>query len=345
VEPTRSRLDRDRWDLYRRELGPTAALVASLLVLAVVSRMRPRALVPSLMVVAVADLLTLGWIDRPVRTAPIRPLTEQSRVLEALGRLGPDARTLGGLGNLPMAAGVGALPAYRTLDRPVLEGLVALAGEMPRSVAVGAEDPGRDALIRTSLRDAGIDARVFGPLDLIGTTPGRVERLNAWGGGTAREILDPVLAAWDHGPRFAETAAGKVPRYAIWRPGEPTARAWFIPATSPDAARMQALAPSSQRDWRTLGSRSPSPEVIEVVVNIEAPGWVILSVLDDPEWRGEWIDESGARPAPLNRVFQGTGAAGWIGVAWIVWGLAYWRAGRGRPRPTTDNGDVKGDAA
>jgi hypothetical protein len=375
IDPGRSRLDRDRWGIYPRELGPTAGVVASLLVLAVVARRRPVAMATSLMVVALADLLVLGWIDRPVRTAPIRPLAEQSKVLEALARLGPDARALAELGNLPMAAGVAALPAYRTLDRPALEETLSLALRM-RGVADGNEEEPRDNdAFTTSLRDAGIDARVFGPLNRIGTTTDRAERPKAWAGGSVTEIIDPVLAAWDHGPRFSRTSSGKDARYAFWRPGEPTARAWFVPSTSPDSTRLLTgpLSPSpTRRDWFALGSRSPSPEVIEVPVNAEAPGWVILSVLDDPEWRGEWVDERGARPAALNRVFAGQGEAGWVGVstsgpthatlrltysgvaayrgltisgvAWLAWALAYWRTGRG-PRSSRDLGEVKGEAA
>ncbi len=98
--------------------------------------------------------------------------------------------------------------------------------------------------------------------------------------------------------------------------------------------------------------RSPLPERVEVEVPDVGEGYVLLTQLDDPEWRAVWRGPSGERPATIVRLFVNESGAGWqgvrvpgpgrwtlrlvyrgraaaeglavSGVAWLGWFLAYW---------------------
>ena len=107
----------------------TIGLLLVLLAIMPVLAKRSRAGSIALVVFAGADLLLLSR-HRDLETAPIRPLVEQSAVLKRLASLPYGSRTVDPLRNLPMIAGVAPISAYRTLDRPVVPGLVNLAGSM-----------------------------------------------------------------------------------------------------------------------------------------------------------------------------------------------------------------------
>ncbi len=211
LDPSRQRLDRERFGIYAQELGGTGLLLVVLLVVAFRFR-RSRVFVPSLAVLTALDLLVLGHALRPVETAPLRPFTAQSPVLARLAAEPRGTRVLSSLGNWPMAFGVAALPPYRTLDRPVLGWLPGWAG---------ANDPLDPEWMRTILaahRDCGAGLRVVEPRavgdPVIAAWPGRVER-----------IRDPQLAAWLYGAAALKSRSTPSNTFVLLRsPGAPVPR-------------------------------------------------------------------------------------------------------------------------
>jgi hypothetical protein len=243
-----------------------------------------------LLILTVADLLLLSR-HRVVETAPIRPLAEQSPVLGRLAALPPGSRTIDPFRNLPMLVGAAPVSAYRTLDRPALSGLVALAGS-PRD---GSVPPG---LVDAAARAVGASVRVH---DVFEKAPTGAEA-----------IRDPALASWLYG-RWAE----RHPESAVFRwqtTGGPPPRAWFVPGLTVDDVQ----SPDPALVLEILGRARPAEyqridaERFAVAFEADRPGVLIVSVLDDPGWTAR--DARGAR-LQLDRVFATPGGGAWQGVA------------------------------
>ena len=122
--------------IYALELGETAALLAALWVVALVSdRGRRLGLVKArwaLVVLTFLDLWVLGR-HRLLDVGPLKPLVDQSPVLARLAREPRGTRIASDkTKNLPMLVGQAPISAYRTLDLPAVPGLTVLT-QLPLS--------------------------------------------------------------------------------------------------------------------------------------------------------------------------------------------------------------------
>src|SRR5690606_25433237 len=101
-------------------------------------------------------------------------------------------------------------------------------------------------------------------------------------------------------------------RYVVLDTG-PAPRAWYVPAGQSDTLERLGSAPGDPHLIRAFlaGSRpldlaSTTPEHLEIAVQAEGPGVVVVSQLDYPEWRASWVGPDGrANPATIHRVLGG----------------------------------------
>ena len=113
------RLDQQRFRIYAHELGGTGVLLVALVAIAPFGRRRSL-FAAALVALTFVDLIGLSR-RRVVGLDPIRPLTEQSRVLGRLAGAPRGTRVASAaLNNLPMVAGASPISPYRTLDLPTL---------------------------------------------------------------------------------------------------------------------------------------------------------------------------------------------------------------------------------
>ena len=289
VEPRAAagmRLDRERYRIYARELAETGLLLVALVLTGVALARRWLGAEAVLLLFTFGDLLLFSR-HRAIQTAPLQPLEAQSPVLGALSRLPEGSRTIDGLRNLPMLAGVAPLSAYRTLDRPALTGLVALAG----ALLDGSVDRER---IRGAMRAVGASLRVIDPLEPSG--------------GEGRNLSDPTLASWLYGA-WGPTA----PPFRIWTLDGASPRAFFVPGAveaTTDPERILAIL-SRAKPWTF---RSEVPEAFEVEGEATEPGTVVVSVLDDEEWGVEGTGRGRHRTTPALRVFATPNGGAWQGM-------------------------------
>lgn len=323
-DPRQARFDRDRSRIYIREIAPTLVLLGLMLATGLALR-RPAWLAGGFVALTLLDLLVLGTMLRPVETAPLRPLLEQSPVLARLAASPRGERVLSPLANLPMLVGAATLRPYRTLDRPI---------QVPGDWRLG------DIIIEPSSRfDPAVAEAV--------ATAFRFE-----------SIADPSLSAWTNGAPSRRAKASEMPRFTLGRRVTPSARAWLHfgkPQRDPSAW----IDSGTPLAWRTN-----RPEHFECDVTAPprdangASGYVLVSILDDPEWSGVWYGESGPRAAVIEHVAfdDRVEAGGWMAVrvpepgrwtlrltyqgraarwglmisavAWAAWLVLFWRARR-----------------
>lgn len=342
-----------RHEIYLRELAGTGGLLAGIVVVASLSSIRAfrqrRSFLPAaLIVLTAADLLVLGQ-HRLVSIAPARPLVEQSPVLAALAREPRGTRIVDGSRNLMMLVGLEPVSAYRTLDLPALEPLNAWARG-----PLGAEQTA--ASVRKALRAAGVGVRVLDPIEVA------LERWLDRSKGSAESgdaIDDPNLAGWLFGPDWRAEQGSWASQFRIVHPEPDASRAWFLPLT-------EVTRPAMLDSWsgnvesvlelfdraRPLKLERPSPEHVELAVEVDSPGWVLITQLADPQWHARWKDEAGLEvPAEILPTFRrSTSEGGWqrvqvpgpgrwtlhldyqahdvreglaiSAVAWLAWGVA-----------------------
>jgi hypothetical protein len=275
-----------RSEIYGAELGETGVVLAGIVAVGLLGRTRGgRAILPaSLLLLTFLDLMLLGR-HRLVDVAPLRPLVEQSPVLARLANEPRGTRIVDSFGNLSMLVGLEPISAYRTLDLPALGPLTALArGPLGPS-------PYR-ASVLTALKAAGVGVRVLDPTENAG------ERALDGPGGNLVEsppIEDPALARWMFGPSWAEQQGAWSSRFRIIRPKAEPRRAWFIPLTAVSEPAMLDVWAGGPGPLLELFDRaSPlraewrSSEHLEVAVDADATGWVIVTQLADPQWKGRW---------------------------------------------------------
>ncbi len=301
------RLDRERWRIYRAELGTTVTLLMSVVLLAPLARRRTTLMI-GLVVLTIVDLGLMAR-RRPVDAAPIRPLTEQSRVLGRLAELPQGTRSIDPMRNLTMVSGAAPIQSYRTLDLPIHPELRGLADAIPRSAQ-------EVEAILDAQRSLGARVRVIGPIgpgiELLRdrfTETGRIE---------SSEILDdPSLTSWLLGPGFAETDEGRAGRYLVLDAGA-APRAWFLPTDASDPIERFRNDPGDPMripelldDARPLDLLMTVPERLELSIETDGPGLVLVTQLDYPEWTASVSDAEGvANPAPVHSVL-----GGWQGIA------------------------------
>jgi len=291
-----------RFAIYRDELAGTLALLAGLAaVAALAAASRTRRFAPAALVALTgADLLLLGR-HRPVESAPLRPLVEQSPVLARLAREPRGTRTIDPMRNLPMAVGLAPVQAYRTLDLPALPPLAALAR--------GPLGPGPEGdLARRAMRATGAGLRVLDPTESAMPVP------EDW---PVETVVDPDLARWIFGPAWNPKHLREADTFRIARVPGTASRAWLSESPAPEAGGGD---PRVVLDWidaaRPLEDRSSSPGVCEIpLAAVERPGTVLVSMLYDPQWRAEFRDGGRSTVANIRPAFGvGKGGGAWMQV-------------------------------
>jgi hypothetical protein len=303
------RFSDERGSIYVHELGSAAALVVSLLALAPLASRR-RFLEPAMLTLTAFDLWSLTRL-RTIDMAPIRPLTQQSRVLARLAEAPRGTRVVETppMANLDMTAGAAAVLSYRTLDLPALVALTHLTVLPPRH-------PGLETPVLAALRATGTAIRVLDPLE--GRDVG--ESLRGLPGYTERElVVDPALAGWLYGTAWISGEGRRATTFTLWKPVAKPARAWLVPLTDGDSLTILETAGAEPgtvirvlEGARPLEAVAPRPERLDVAVAVEGPAAVVVSQLADPQWRARWIGPDGVeRPAAVRPVFAGPREHGW----------------------------------
>lgn len=353
-----------RFSIYAGELATSAGLLAAIAALGwLATRRRTRGLARflpgSLLALTALDLMLLGQ-HRLVSTAPLRPLAELSPVLARLAEEPRGTRVVDNVHNLSMLIGLAPISAYRTLDLPALEPLTRLAQARRTS-------PGVDSAIRKALRICGVGLRVVDPVTGAAERSGKQVNGKLNPGET---LDDPALASWLYGPEWNAERGGWATRFRIVREeGEPS-RAWFLPLTGlSDPAMLDSWSGDLEAllrlfdGARPLSTVSRSPERLDVSLNADGPGWVIVTQLADPQWEARWTGDSGLEsttaeilPTFRRKPSEGgwqrirvPGPGRWSlrleyqardvhtglvisGVSWLAWGavlgLARWRRGK-----------------
>ena len=249
---------------------------------------------------------------RLVAVGPVRPLVNQSPVLARLAREPRGTRIIDCFGNLPMLVGLEPVAAYRTLDLPALEPLNHLARER-----LGPE--GFPAGVRQAMRAAGVGVRVLDPVETA------IDRWLARSKGSKDEpetVDDPILAGWIFGRDWRSEQQGAwSSRFRILHPESDPHRAWFLPLTAVSRpAMLEIWAGDLEPLLELFDQASPLREesrgaqLVDVSVDADAPGWVIVTQLADPQWRARWLDRSsqGEFPAEILPTFRrNRGEGGW----------------------------------
>ncbi len=305
--------DRQRWSIYPRELGGTAALMAALLVVATQADRR-RFLRSALVALTLVDLWGLSR-HRHFDLGPIKPLIDQSPVLARLARA-PRGTPTGDPGrNLAMVAGAEPLMAYRTLDLPALRELTSWASQRPTPGL-----PDYLPIILNALRATGTSLAIIDPVHARANRPREQPDVPGW--ATRQRIYDPALAGWLNGTDWAARQDPELATFTLWRPTSTAARAWLVPLTAGrSAAMLEAVSEplavlSVLASAKPLESRSTRPERLDVTVQADGPAMLIVTQLADPQWQGRWIGPNGRdRPARIVPVFKRRGEHGWQSVA------------------------------
>jgi hypothetical protein len=330
IPPQGIRLHEQRFSIYAHELTETAFILAGLLALAAVAR-RGKVLRTGLIVATALDLGLLGR-HRLIDSGPIAHLAERSVVLGRLAAEPRGTRVVAPIGNLPMVAGAAPIAYFRTLDLPVLRELTKRAEQPPVESRLAYGVP-------LALSAAGAEVQVA-------RTTGREYRQVR-----GVEIVDdPALAGWMWGSAWVATRPD-LAKFALWRPGLPTSRAWLLPPGGLPKESSETRAVELFLESRPLPCSTIDPEHLEVTVIADRPGWVLVTQLDDGDWRAEWARDGRSERAPIATVFGGwqavplpepgrwmlrlsyRGRAVWQGLsvsalAWVAWvavGAVLWR--------------------
>ncbi|MDG3004179.1 hypothetical protein [Paludisphaera mucosa] len=347
-----------RFEIYRAELAGTLAILAAVAALACVPRLHPHAPIVLVALTAV-DLMLLGR-HRLVDVGPLRPLGEQSPVLARLAKEPRGTRIIDPLRNLPMAAGLAPVQAYRTLDLPALTPLATVARG---SLEAG---PGRDAVLR-ALRATGAGLRLLDPIEVAA-----MRMRNAEPPGTVESIADPDLARWLFGADWNPSRQAWADEFQIVRPAAEGPRAWLPASDVPEDWDGDPRPVLDALDRaRPLKAESRSPVEWEIALEgVARPGPVLVSVLYDPQWLAVVVDGGRETPANIGPAFRvGKGGGAWMriglaaapgpgavlrlrydaadvrqglwasGACWTAWGLAILyasRRGRRVARPAAD---------
>jgi hypothetical protein len=324
--PADRTLARRRGLIYVEELGPTFALLGALFALSFLAG-KGRWFEVGLLII-VATEAGYWSRQRSFDLGPIRPLTEQSGVLNRLAGLPRGTRSIDPARNLSMVAGVAPLSAYRTLDLPAMSDLTNLA-----------ERPVSNDQVIEALRATGVGVRVDETIaaDLAGSYRG-------W--ECLGDVDDSTLLGWLNGDDLVRLMGGRAPTtFSIWRPTSEPARAWFVstrldslPATGEPNPVLAAMATARPLPWRAV-----RPDDVTIEFDATKAGSVVVSQLDYPRWRATL----NGHPVPIARTFDGwqgvdvPGLGHWSlrlvydtrrdqaciavsGLAWLAWGLLYW---------------------
>jgi len=299
-----------RGEIYARELAGTAGLLIATLIVAWVTSPRSRRgyLPACLILLTFVDLMILSR-HRLVALGPMRPLVNQSPVLARLAREPSGTRIIDRFHNLSMLVGLEPVAAYRTLDLPALEPLNQLA----------LDDLGPEPYrfeVRKAMRAAGVGVRVLDPRETA------MDRRLTRSKGIKDEpevVDDPILAGWIFGPEWRSEQGAWSSRFRILHPEPDPHRAWFLPLTAVSRPAMLENWAGDVKPLLELFDRasplreeSGGPQLMDVFVDADAPGWVIVTQLADPQWRARWLDGAGRGelPAEILPTFRRNGGGG-----------------------------------
>jgi hypothetical protein len=246
---------------------------------------------------------------------------EQSPVLARLAKEPRGTRTADPLRNLPMVVGLAPVQAYRTLDLSALSpppdakmpGPPSLASLTRSALDAG---PQREAAFR-AMRAAGVGLRLLDPGEASGLR--RRGAMDFQSRATVETVTDPALARWIFGAGWNPGHRPEADEFLILKPTEPPTRAWFLPSTAasdPGVFDLPRWDPAPVLDLldraRPLRAVARSPEDWEIAVDVDGPGWVVVSQLDDPQWRAWLIAGEGKEGEPVNidPAFRVKGVAG-----------------------------------
>jgi hypothetical protein len=290
-----ARFDAHRWQTYRAELLPLGLLAGSVLLVAGFVRDR-RWLAIALTLLAAADLIALGR-HRAIDSAPLRPLAEQSAVLQRLAdELPAGSRVVDPLQNLPIAAGLAPVLAYRTLDLPVPGAIV----ESLRRIPPAGPDFSRDLM--GPLKSVGARARVLLPDEFL--EPPGPEREGRW-----EFVDDPVLMGWLRGPRWVDLYGPNSSRFLVaWAPDHRLA-AWRARPNERDASRNAHAAwkPSLSEAEQPITELGPGQ--FEVAFGGHTGEALIVPIIHDPQWRATLSTSQGRIPLQVESAL-----GGWLSV-------------------------------
>jgi hypothetical protein len=277
--------------IYAAELWETVALLLCLIVIAVMHQRgqlsfdRTRI---AFLALTLVDLWILGR-HRLIAVAQLRPLTEQSPLLERLSHEPRGTRIADdGLRNLPMLIGLSPIAAYRTLNLPALESVSALA-RGPIS------DPRYTALVEAAIRATGTGVVVGDPVR------NRVDRMLGHKSPARETITDPALATWQFDSSWAAEQGAWIENFTVWKAREHPARAWLLPSwglTNPPVLEEWSGDPNEVLGVMVLArpleavSRVPGEWTILLDERHER-GSVIVSQLYDPQWQARWVGLEG----------------------------------------------------
>jgi hypothetical protein len=273
-----------RQNIYPRELALTGGLLACLALLGVLAwSPRLRRLLPAgLILLTVVDLMDLGR-HRLVSLGPLRPLTEQSPVLAQLARRPRGMRVADSFRNLSMVAGLEPISSYRTLDLRSVEPLTALA-RLPLG------DSRTEPLVRKALRAAGVGLKVEDPVD--------ARRPTGRHAPPASSINDPALARWLFGNGWLEQRRPGASTFWIFPSQETPAVAWYLPdSVVADPPILEtwdgAIDPLLRLFDRAfpLAVAADGPTRLGLSVDAPESGYVLITQLADPQWRGRWTGD------------------------------------------------------
>lgn len=292
--------EQQRFPIYQMELAGSVVVLGAILGIAAGTRVAPvRRTAPILLVaVTAADLWFMGR-NRLVDVGPLRPLTEQSTVLARLAKEPRGTRAADSLRNLPMAVGLAPVLAYRTLDLPALESLTSL-------VRAPLDSSPHRAFAFRAMRAAGVAVRVLDPGETFHL--GRRGVTDFQPAAVLETITDPALARWLFGASWNPEHRAEADSFMLLKRTEPAARAWFVPSSAAASAelfdRWDGEDPRPVLDLmdhaRPLRSVDRSPVEWDVTLDVEEPGWVLISQLDDPQWRASIRSADGRSDEPAN---------------------------------------------
>jgi len=178
--------------------------------------------------------------------------------------------------------------------------------------------PQREAAFR-AMRATGVGLRLLDPAEASGLRRRGVVDLQSR--ATVETVSDPTLARWIFGAGWNPGRRPEADEFLILKPTEPAARAWFLPSAAvPDSGvfDLSKWDPAVVLDLldraRPLRAVVRSPEEWDVAVDVDGPGWVVVSQLDDPQWQARLVPGEGREGGPVNIVptFRvKDGAAAW----------------------------------
>jgi hypothetical protein len=272
----------NRTSIYAAELAELAALLVGLWLVARLidrGRLGPGQARWCLVAVAFLDLWVLGR-HRLLDVGPLAPLKDQSPVLARLAQEPRGTRIADDdTKNLPMLVGMAPLSAYRTLDLPALHELTWLT-----------RGPLNEPLAQGALKATGTGVRVIDPID------NRRDRLFGRAAPARETIDDPALAGWLYGASWVRDQGPWARSFKIWRSERTAVRAWLVATSTiadPTELDVWSGRPTAVLaildDATPLAADCPRPEEWSIPVSSEAPAWVIVSQLADPQWTARWI--------------------------------------------------------